>query len=416
MALTNVAVILALDFRRSKKLRLPKLMMLLICVLLLSVFLNGTQLRSNRPEIKEEEWLERTEQQHNPRDFSNNVQLNLDRGLNIVNMLSAQHPATWIYAGRTPVEHTYLHTWADDPAEKMLFDPEDASKMQYDDTLFVSYCKIEEFTRSFLPRINATFVLITTADVMRPQGVDLLAQDITAHSHLLKWFSSDVQINTGGYEYHSRVAPFPLGLKRDMGPAHYRRPVSFFRRYFLETWYGSHQNETEFLAKKTNHIFAGHLRETIDSRKDIPSGRLLIYEEYLNQIAKSKYVLSPDGDHPDCHRHYEAIGLGAVPITELHPLLYSHLKEGPVIYNNTNWNMTELNSALPMEPTRKRVNRNMIFEEYWVEYVERVVVRPLRWWDAVQGPKATREEFAFNTTLALNIMITDPSRENRKHT
>jgi hypothetical protein len=81
--------------------------------------------------------------------------------------------------------------------------------------------------------------------------------------------------------------------------------------------------------------------------------------------------------------------MGAVPITELDPVLYPHLREGPVIFNNTDWNMTRLEKL----PTDVVVNRIMGFEEYWMEYVERVVGRPLRWWDVVQKKRCTLEEF-----------------------
>ena len=87
--------------------------------------------------------------------------------------------------------------------------------------------------------------------------------------------------------------------------------------------------------------------------------------------------------------------MGAIPITETDPILYRHLREGPVIYNNTNWNVTNLEEILPMNRT-KEVNRNMIFEEYWMEYVERVVGRPLRWWDVLQQKPLLLADFAPN--------------------
>ena len=86
-------------------------------------------------------------QKHSPRRFSDNIQLNVDRGLNIVNMLSGQHISSWIYEGRKPVPKH--HVWKNDPKEKMLYDPTDAASMKNNDTLFVSYAKIEEFTSDF---------------------------------------------------------------------------------------------------------------------------------------------------------------------------------------------------------------------------------------------------------------------------
>ena len=39
-------------------------------------------------------------------------------------------------------------------------------------------------------------------------------------------------------------------------------------------------------------------------------------QQYFNLIASSKYVLSPPGNGPDCHRTWEALTLGAIPIVK----------------------------------------------------------------------------------------------------
>ena len=94
-------------------------------------------------------------------------------------------------------------------------------------------------------------------------------------------------------------------------------------------------------------------------------------------MRESKYIISPDGDRPECYRHYEAIAMGCMPITQMDAKTHRHLNEN-VIYNNTNWNVTTLAESLPPNP---HVNQRLIFEEYWIEYGERIVGRPLRWYD-----------------------------------
>jgi hypothetical protein len=79
--------------------------------------------------------------------------------------------------------------------------------------------------------------------------------------------------------------------------------------------------------------------------------------DYFLEMAKSKYVVSPNGDRPDCYRHYEAIGLGAVPITQLDPVLYAHFGFGSAIFNNMQWNLALLEKELDPWPI---VNHNMI--------------------------------------------------------
>jgi len=87
--------------------------------------------------------------------------------------------------------------------------------------------------------------------------------------------------------------------------------------------------------------------------------------------------------------------LGAIPITELDPHHYRHLKDAPIVYNNKNWNLngSEYLALMGLEefPT---VNRNMVFEEYWMEYIERIVGGLLRWWDRNVNETKLLREFA----------------------
>ena len=336
---------------------------------------------------------------NNSKRFSNSIELNVQRGLNIINTLSGQQMAAWIYVGRDGVPSNF-HTWKNDPQEKMLYHPKDAAKMKDADTIWVSSsasAKLYEFATDFLPYINTTFALITTPFLVMPRNMELIAPSIVSHHYLLGWFATNIGKYTGGHHFHPKVFPFPLGLKPKMGAKKFQNPVKYYRDSFLELWNETNKNETELQAMyKTTDIFAGQISETIAGRKGIPSGRRLDYPEYLRHLAKAKYVLSPDGLHPDCHRHYESIGLGAIPITQLDPFLYSHLKEGPVVYQNDNWDIGQLRSTLPMDsqsPTRQMINRNLIFEEYWMEYVESATGKRLRWWDLTQKKQITLDMF-----------------------
>lgn len=131
---------------------------------------------------------------------------------------------------------------------------------------------------------------------------------------------------------------------------------------------------------KDNFIYAGyvHKRNNMEARKDIMlPPKKLPDTEYWRLVHKSQNLLSPDGDRPECHRHYEAIGMGTMPIISLDPYLHCHLK-GNVVFGEKRWNMTDLEARLPRNPA---VNRRLIFEEHWMEYVERVVGHRMRWWD-----------------------------------
>jgi hypothetical protein len=154
---------------------------------------------------------------------------------------------------------------------------------------------------------------------------------------------------------------------------------------------------------KDNLIFAGYISEKSNpDRALVPRGEKLPPEEYYKMTHKSKYILSPDGDRPECYRHYEAIGLGTMPITQLHPHLYRHLA-GNVVFNETKWNLTELETTLPPYP---KVNRRLLFDEYWMEYVERVVGYPMRWWDSSRETRSSLSEITKIVTSSMPLTST----------
>jgi hypothetical protein len=133
------------------------------------------------------------------------------------------------------------------------------------------------------------------------------------------------------------------------------------------------------------------------------------FQRYLEEIQSSRYILSPNGDRPECYRHYEAIGMGTIPVTQLDSIHYRHLQNA-VIYSNTEWkNTTALEEQLLLEGRRRSRpsittthngddHRVMVLEEYWMEYVERVVGRPLRWWDRKRGRASLLEDLELTTT------------------
>lgn len=155
----------------------------------------------------------------------------------------------------------------------------------------------------------------------------------------------------------------------------------------ISPWpYGSNPKKMAFFAeelrkdapeKNTTIYVSGFSRATNPQRYHIPYGPRVPITQYLSEMRASKYIISPDGDRPECYRHYEAIGMGSMPITQMDAKTHIHLGKNAV-YDNTNWNLTTLEETLPQHP---QVNRRLIFEEYWMEYVERIVGRPLRWYD-----------------------------------
>ena len=263
--------------------------------------------------------------------------------------------------------------------------------LQSGDTVYVEIKKISHFVQHTLSKIQVDIVLISGQNHLvpqKPQKLDYVWKQedfdaIVNNHHVTHWFLMNMDVYAQDPN-HPKLHPFPYGLGSTGGHTPDTAEVGMNPMHAFKNELGVTNVE------KNNTIFVGYfsVRTNRAKRSLVPQGEKLHPTLHFQKMHQSNYVVSPDGDRPDCYRHYEAIGLGAMPITQMNPKYYRHLA-GSFIFNNTNWNLTELAIMLPENP---RVNRRLVFEEYWMEYVERIVGRPLRWWDPSRNLRCSLAE------------------------
>jgi hypothetical protein len=54
--------------------------------------------------------------------------------------------------------------------------------------------------------------------------------------------------------------------------------------------------------------------------------------QYFSALPHYKFVISPEGNGIDCHRHYEALMAGCIPIVEYHPGIEEKYKGCPILW------------------------------------------------------------------------------------
>jgi hypothetical protein len=62
------------------------------------------------------------------------------------------------------------------------------------------------------------------------------------------------------------------------------------------------------------------------------TNQLLYPKDYFLALPFYKFVVSPEGNGIDCHRHYEALIAGCIPIIEINPLTQEKYKDCPVLW------------------------------------------------------------------------------------
>jgi hypothetical protein len=81
------------------------------------------------------------------------------------------------------------------------------------------------------------------------------------------------------------------------------------------------------------HLPDNHIRKMY-SIFGIDSGNPLSFPEYLKNISNANFVISTEGDRCDCYRHYECIGLDAIPVSNITQNGYIDIFEQNMIFSN----------------------------------------------------------------------------------
>jgi len=228
--------------------------------------------------------------------------------------------------------------------------------LRENDTIFVPFTAIQQFVDEILNEILVNVVIISGQTHNVPKVSDDTIDTLLNHPRVLHWFCQNLPIYGGSYQkyHHRKISPFPYGLK-ETGKQGELIFESYKRVYFKNLYDNNNTNTnsttvagtatavTHDKKKRKTLVYAGPLGKTNPARGSIPQSKQRLHPEaYFTKMAESQYILSPNGDRPDCHRHYEALGLGTIPITELDPVLFRHLAGGPVVFGNEDWRMRSL--------------------------------------------------------------------------
>ena len=319
---------------------------------------------------------------HNPQYFTNEAPIiPLIRRMNLANVHMGCRIAAWVYEGNRS-KYRRLNECQQAFAEgatkvedKVIVD---LDLIQPHNTIFVPILNLEQFVNSTLDKITVPFVLLSGQTIKVDVFPKAVFQAVVEHAMVQAWFLQNLDVFAAYDPFHAKLHPWPYGIH---WLDHIRLLPEMIKAFGEEST--SLRQQRGPARDKFIYLSYFTVENNKEAREKVPNGVKVNESVYYSNLHTSHYVTSPAGDRPDCYRHYEAIAMGCVPITDLDPVLYRHLAPGPVIFGprQDTWNLTQLEEELPRN---QKVNRRLIFSEYWIEYVERIVGRTLRWWDCIE--------------------------------
>ena len=149
---------------------------------------------------------------------------------------------------------------------------------------------------------------------------DTLTDYVLNHDNIIHWYSHNPI-----YIPCDKYSPFPYGIELDKVNQVYDIFNLINKEKLKKCKVNSVYNSP---IKVHSHLPYDHIRHNIVFNKNLEE-----YHDYLSNIVISKYIISPEGDREDCYRHWEALLLGCIPISNIPKDKYYQLFGDDMVYD-----------------------------------------------------------------------------------
>jgi hypothetical protein len=85
--------------------------------------------------------------------------------------------------------------------------------------------------------------------------------------------------------------------------------------------------------------------------------------QYFNDLPSYKFVISPEGNGIDCHRHYEALMAGCIPIIEDNPLVREKYRGCPILFTK---DYSEINEPYLQQKYNEMIDQTFDFSRLFL--------------------------------------------------
>ena len=248
----------------------------------------------------------------------------------------------------------------------VLFDP---STVETGDTIYTRTHSLDFFFEYLHPHIKSPYILVTHfSDLPIPGKYYPYLDD----KKLVAWFGINVVLK------HKKLYPLPVGLTNNFY-SFIRCPrnttISETIDSILHKFSCDRPEKRHLLLLPSlgdTHIERKKVKEIFSTKEFCKKAEKKPFKEYLEDMAYCKFILSPQGIGLDCHRTWEALLMGCIPIVSSSPIdnLFDDL---PVLIIQ-NWNQItkKFLEEKYMEMSQKKYNLEKIYIYYWLDKIKEV--------------------------------------------
>lgn len=252
------------------------------------------------------------------------------------------------------------------------------------ETIYCHPTALRNFVTSYLPNVTKRFILVSgDSDTEVPTDIPIESNQLLQHPLLICWYAQNCVYTL------PKLKQLPIGLDFHtlQKPTKGRFSWSTPKKQPIE----SQEQEVKTLIQRSasnrkqnkcygNFHFLMNTRygkDRIDAYRTIPQS-LIYYEptrvprsQTWKKMIEYKFVVSPHGNGLDCHRTWEALVLGCIPIVKSSPLDFMY-RDLPILIVNQWSDITQdLLDSYQVPPS---INLQKLELSYWKSLLTNNVV------------------------------------------
>lgn len=188
----------------------------------------------------------------------------------------------------------------------------------------IVWCKTE-FTEALFEYLTATNKRVILITHCADHDINE-ARFLKKPNNIIKWFAQNVNYK------HPDLIPLPIGLENHVGP---------HRGSYIDIEYLKKQNflDVPITNKIISHIYCNFTftnTNRIQTLNTILQNQIAFidtlkpFKDYCKKMKEFLFIASPPGNGIDCHRTWEALYFGCIPIVQKH-FMYDFYQGLPII-------------------------------------------------------------------------------------
>lgn len=200
----------------------------------------------------------------------------------------------------------YTEFWIDSTPESFFRDQADniIQGVSLGDIVFVQSHLLDRFFEKVHPKISSPYILITHNGDMT---VGEKYQPFFEDAKIIKWFAQNVSVE------NEKLVPIPIGVENRYW--YVKRTLD--EKLFFNVSKMEHQRNKLAYLNIALHTFEEErkfVRNFFRKKSFVVYGGKKSFSNYLKDLKRHRFCISPSGNGVDCHRTWESLLMGSIPV------------------------------------------------------------------------------------------------------